>query len=144
LVYPHLLLAVHFYFLIEYLIRLYTAKNFLTYLISTESIIEIVACIPFLIVTLSVRDNRNFYCFFFRMADLCRLLSLYRLTNYIENDINRDLSNIVIGVLAFVICFTGYIQMVENYMQKCDLDLIKDCTTCNFDLCKDVYGNLFR
>jgi hypothetical protein len=43
------------------------------------------------------------------MLDLLRLFTLFRLLKYIENDINREFANIIIGVLALVICYSGYI-----------------------------------
>lgn len=86
--YPNFLIGAHLYFLIEYTIRLYTAKNFLGYLTSLESIIDLISVIPFLICTFAINDNTNFIIFFCRMLDIVRFLSLLRLVHYIDNDIN--------------------------------------------------------
>lgn len=67
---------------------------------SLESIIDIVGGIPFLICTLSL-DNDHFANFFCRMLDLIRILSLFRLVNYIENDINRELSIICVEGIVY-------------------------------------------
>ena len=49
--YPNMLLAIHLYFLIEYLVRLYTAKSFMGYFLSLDSIIELFCGIPFVLVS---------------------------------------------------------------------------------------------
>lgn len=108
-----MLLIAHIYFLIEYLLKLYIAKNFTNYLVSLENFLEIATIFPFLIISLSL-DPLNFWSFFVRMLDLLRVLTLIRALKYIENDINRELCRIIIGALALVIGFSGYIQLIEN------------------------------
>ena len=87
-VYPNFLIVAHLYFLIEYFIRLYTAKNFVNYLTSMESIIDLISVFPFLISTFATNDNTLFINFFCRMLDIIRILALLRLVHYIDNDIN--------------------------------------------------------
>lgn len=106
--YPVLLLFTHIFFLIEFLFKIYVAKSFSKFIISMESIIDILTIFPYLIATLSMQDPTDFWYLFWRMLDLLRVLSLYRLLKYIENDINRELWKIILGVLSLVICFTGY------------------------------------
>jgi voltage-gated potassium channel len=112
--YPILLLITHIYFLIEHILRLYTAQNFSKYLFSLENIVEVVTILPYITVSLSVDDPYNFWNFFVRMLDLLRVLVLFRLLKYTENEISRELSRIIIGALALVVGFTGYIQLIEN------------------------------
>ncbi|CDW84459.1 cation channel family protein [Stylonychia lemnae] len=111
---PIFLSFCHMYFLIEYLLRLYTAKNLSAYLVSFENFLEILTIVPFMIVSQSQPDPLNFWSLFVRMLDLLRISTLFRALKYIENDINRELSRIIIGALTLVIGFSGYIQLIEN------------------------------
>jgi len=111
--YPTTLMGIHVFFLIEYLLRLYTAQNFSTYFLSLQSFVEIATIFPYIIVSLAVEDPMSFWNYFVRMLDLLRILTLFRALKYIENDINRELCKIIIGALALVIGFTGYIQLLE-------------------------------
>ena len=107
--YPILLLIVHIYFLIEYLLRLYTSKNFAKFILSLENLVELATILPYIIVSLSVDNPRNFWNYFVRMLDLLRILVLFRLLKYFANEISRELSRIIIGAAALVVGFTGYI-----------------------------------
>lgn len=111
--YPTLLLMTHIYFLIEHVLRLYTAKNFLKFFLSQENFMELITNIPYIIVSLAVSSG-NFWAYFVRSLDLLRILVLFRLLRHTENEISRELSRIIIGALALVVGFSGYIQLVEN------------------------------
>ena len=52
--YPNLLFAIHIYFAIEYLLKLYTAKNIQNFLLSIDNFIELATLLPFFTVTLSI------------------------------------------------------------------------------------------
>ena len=49
--YPIFLMIAHIYFLIEYLLRLLTAKNVTNYLISMENFFELLTIFPYIIVS---------------------------------------------------------------------------------------------
>lgn len=112
--YPILLIIIHIYFLIEYLLKLYTAKNMQSYLLSLENFIDIVTIFPYLVITLSSDDPTFFWNFFVRMLDLLRILTLFRVLKHIEDDFSRELGKIIIGALALVIGLSGYLQLIEN------------------------------
>jgi hypothetical protein len=96
--YPTLIFCIHGYFLIEYLLRLYSAKQFSIFFLSGINICEIASIFPYFILAISITDQYHYALYFARMLDLLRMVSLFRLSKHIENDINRELSIIVIGV----------------------------------------------
>jgi hypothetical protein len=95
--YPSLLFVANVYFLIEYLLRLYTAKNLTKYLSSLENLVEVITILPYIIVSLSVKNPFEFWNFFVRMLDILRILVFFRLLKYTENEISRELSRIIVG-----------------------------------------------
>ena len=112
--YPIFLMFGHIYFLIEYLLKLYIAKNFTSYIVTFENFMEFITIFPFIIVSQSISDPFNFWNLCVRMMDLLRISSLFRALKYIGNDINRELASIIIGALTLIIGFSGYIQIIEN------------------------------
>jgi|LauGreDrversion4_2_1035121.scaffolds.fasta_scaffold49952_5 hypothetical protein len=95
--YPILLLLAHIFFLLEYLLRIYVAEDFRKYMMSFESIISIVTSLPYFAVTFTSVDPYSDWRFFVRMLDLLRIYVLFRLCYYIENDLPRELTKIIIG-----------------------------------------------
>lgn len=49
-------LFIHFYFLIEYTLRIYGSKDMQKYIKSGESIVEIISIFPFMLVRLSMTE----------------------------------------------------------------------------------------
>ena len=47
-------MIVHIYFLIEYLLKLYTAKNIESYLSSLENFLDILTIFPYMMISLSI------------------------------------------------------------------------------------------
>ena len=72
--YPNFLLGTHIYFLLEYLMKIYTAKSALSYLVKLDSLIDLTTTVPYIVSTLILSDNRHFIMFFCRMLDLFRIL----------------------------------------------------------------------
>lgn len=91
------MLLAHIFFLLEYLIRIYVAEDFRKYILSFESIICMATTIPYFAVTFTALDRRNQWRFFIRLLDLLRIYVLFRLCYYIENDLPRELTKIIIG-----------------------------------------------
>lgn len=106
--YPILLLISHFYFLIEYLLKLYIQKSILKHIFSLSNIFEMASIFPFIIIFFTVEEFYSFWVFFSRMLDLLRISILFRLLKYTESDLSRELSKILIGgkhALFFIILF---------------------------------------
>jgi len=95
--YPVLLLLAHIFFMLEYLMRIYVAEDFRKYILSFESIICMATTIPYFGVTFTSLGRRSQWRFFIRLLDLLRINVLFRLCYYIENDLPRELSKIIIG-----------------------------------------------
>jgi len=112
--YPVFNIVIHVYFLIEYLLRLYTAKNFSKYFLSVDSFVDLLTTFPYVVLNLAVTDIANFWLLLTKMLDLLRLMTINRVIKYIENDINKELSNIILTVLALVVVMAGFVQFVEN------------------------------
>lgn len=95
-----------------------------------ENIVNMISIFPFLIITYTINDPESRWRFFVRMLDLLRILVLLRITQYIENELSRELVKILIGgkllpifynpynlAMALIVCFTGYIHWLEH--MKC-------------------------
>lgn len=118
--YPTLLFVIHIYQLIEYLLRLYTAKYYLQTSFIVQNIYEIITIFPYLITVLFIKDPTHYAIFFSRMLDLIRIMSIRRLVRHVDDDINRELGFIIVGVSSLIIFFSGYIQLIENYYTYLD------------------------
>lgn len=95
--YAILLLLSHIFFLLEYLMRIYAAEDVRKYIITMESIVNMISVFPFLIVTYTIDDPESYWRFFVRMLDLLRIMVLLRITQYIEDELHRELIEIIIG-----------------------------------------------
>jgi hypothetical protein len=100
--------------LLEYIIRIYVAEDLRKYILTMESIVNIITIFPYFIITFTDDDPESKWRFFVRMIDLLRMQVLLRVTQYIENDLTRELINIIVGASALVLCFTGYIHWLEH------------------------------
>lgn len=95
--YAIFLLLSHIFFLLEYLMRIYAAEDVRKYIITMESIVNMLTVFPFLIVTYTIDDSESNWRFFVRMLDLLRIMVLLRITQYIEDELHRELIEIIIG-----------------------------------------------
>ena len=93
--YPILLLISHIFFLLEYIVRIYVAEDVRKYLFTMESIVNIVTILPFFVIIYTVNDRESRWRFFVRTLDLIRLHLLIRITQYIENEVTRELIKIM-------------------------------------------------
>ncbi len=100
--YPILLLLSHIFFLLEFLMRIYAAEDFRKAIFTMENIVNMISIFPFLIITYTINDPESRWRFFVRMLDLLRILVLLRITQYIENELSRELVKILIGGKSFI------------------------------------------
>ena len=78
--YAVFLLLSHIFFLLEYLMRIYAAEDFKKYILTMESIVNMVTIFPFMIITYTMNDPEDKWRFFVRMVDLLRIIILLRIT----------------------------------------------------------------
>lgn len=95
--YPIFLLLSHVFFMLEYIMRIYVAEDLRKYLFTMESIINIITIFPYFVLTFTIDDRYSIWIFFVRMIDLLRMQVLLRVTQYIENDLTRELVKIIVG-----------------------------------------------
>jgi hypothetical protein len=111
--YYSLLLAAHFYFLLEFILRLLVQKYMSTFLMSPQSFIEIFTTVPFLITL--VAFGKSSYIFqFFVMVDNLRLFLFERFTKNIESEVSREVVSIVIKIFFINWIMAAFLQFVEN------------------------------
>ena len=91
------MLLSHIFFLLEYLMRVYAAEDVRKYIVTMESLVNMVTVFPFIVVTYTIDDPKSSWRFFVRMLDLMRIMILLRITQYIENELSRELIKIMIG-----------------------------------------------
>jgi hypothetical protein len=77
--------------------RVYAAEDIRKYIFTMESLVNMVTIFPFLIITYTINNPKSDWRFFVRMLDLLRILVLLRVTQYIENELTRELIKIIIG-----------------------------------------------
>lgn len=77
--------------------RIYAAEDVKKYTLTMESIVNMISVFPFMIVTYTIDDTTSNWRFFVRMLDLLRIMVLLRITQYIENELSRELIKIIVG-----------------------------------------------
>ena len=77
--------------------RIYVAEDMQKYILTTESIVNIVTIFPYFIISFTIEEPMSKWRFFVRMLDLLRMQILLRVTQYIENDLTRELIKIIVG-----------------------------------------------
>jgi hypothetical protein len=78
--YAIFLLLSHIFFLLEYLMRIYAAEDVRKYIMTMESLVNLVTIFPFMVVTYTIDDPLSNWRFFVRMLDLLRIMVLLRIT----------------------------------------------------------------
>lgn len=110
---------IHLYFMFEYGLTVITSNDYKKYLTSMDSIVDITSTVPFLIVKVSLgnpltHEFDNTAYIFVEYLDLLRITKIDGIFQHQDNDINRQLSSIVITVLSLVLITSGFVQLVEN------------------------------
>jgi hypothetical protein len=78
--YAIFLLLSHIFFLLEYLMRVYASEDVRKYIVTMESLVNMVTVFPFIVVTYTIDDPKSSWRFFVRMLDLMRIMILLRIT----------------------------------------------------------------
>jgi hypothetical protein len=60
--------------------RIYAAEDVRKYIMTMESLVNMVTIFPFMIVTYTIDDPKDNWRFFVRMLDLLRIMVLLRIT----------------------------------------------------------------
>lgn len=107
-----LLVVVHVYFLLEYILRLMSQKYVLKYLRSLESILELVTTVPFLISYVVLGDKSNVTQFFV-MFTQTRLFNYGRVTGGFQETM-RQLIHIAIDAMLVMVMMALTLQFIEN------------------------------
>jgi len=84
--------------------RVYAAEDFRKFIFTMENIVNMISIFPFLIITYTISDPESRWRFFVRMLDLLRILVLLRITQYIENELSRELVKIMVGGKPYYRC----------------------------------------
>ena len=77
--------------------RIYVAEDIKKYMLTMESIVNIMTIFPFLVISYTIKEPQDNWRFFVRMLDLLRMHLLLRIALYIENDLTRALIKIMIA-----------------------------------------------
>ena len=105
--------VIHFYLLLEFILRVLMEKYQLKFLTTLESIIEIFTTIPFLIFYFSF-ERSSYIVQLFIMFDQARLLLFKRYTKRIDGVLRQELLNIALSLVALCWIMALFIQFVEN------------------------------
>jgi hypothetical protein len=75
--------------------------------------IEILTTVPFIILYLSVGTSDRIFQFFI-MMDQSRLFLFKRFSKNIENELQREFTDILIMICVNCLVFTCFLQHIEN------------------------------
>ena len=108
---------IHVYFLLEFSVRTYGAKDFTKYLLSMESIVDILSIFSFFILRVMTGDywyigEKNIMNELANLICVLRMQRYKRLANYMESDVNKQLLEISLSVVALVLLSAASIQFV--------------------------------
>ncbi len=101
-----------FVFVVEYLLRLWSAERPLQYLICPYSVVDLLAILPFFIVSTDVRYIRLLR--WFRILRLARFVHGKTAFGYISSEDGTILARILFTLFAIIFIFSGLIYQVEH------------------------------
>ncbi|UBF25929.1 ion transporter [Kovacikia minuta CCNUW1] len=99
-------------FAIEYLLRFWSAENKLRYFFSLNSIIDLLAVLPFLVGIFDISFIRVFR--WFRILRLIRLLEGNTLFGYVSSEDSAILTRILLTLFIIIFVYSGLIYQVEH------------------------------
>ena len=111
--YYTILFILHWYMLLEFILRSITQKYLMKFLFTMDSVIEILTTVPFIILYLAVGTKDKSFQFFI-MMDQWRLYLFKRFSKNIENENSREFLDILIKISVNIVVFTCFLQHVEN------------------------------
>ncbi len=98
--------AIQILFVAEYLLRLWLAENRWQYVTNVYAIVDLVAIIPFFLVSFDTR--------FVRLLRWFRILRLIRVVTKIKNEDTLILTRIFFTILSIIFIFSGLIYQIEH------------------------------
>jgi len=109
---------IHLYLLLDFLLRLYSSKYPKDFLTSTNGIVDILSNIPFLIVRVALSNpfHAHSYNLTMRFANLLSILRILKLESYqrfVENEVNKQLVNILLTILTLILFAAGLEQLLQ-------------------------------
>ncbi|MDP5338566.1 MAG: ion transporter [Nodularia sp. (in: cyanobacteria)] len=96
----------------EYALRLWSAENKITYIFSFQSIIDLIAIVPFFLGVVDVRFIRLFRCF--RILRLIRFIDKKFLFASINTEDGVIFARILFTLFAIIFVYSGLIYQVEH------------------------------
>lgn len=99
-------------FLLEYLLRLWSAEKPLRYFFSLYSLIDLLAVVPFLLTSVDIRFIRLFR--WFRILKLIRFIEGRTIFGYVSSEDSVALARILFTLFAIVFVYSGLIYQVEH------------------------------
>ena len=108
----------HWYFLVEYLLRLYVSKDIVSTLLSMSSILDFMTTIPYISVNIyygiTYTDFNNAPILVVSMLDIWRLFTLNKFIKYVEDEDTQKLISNIHTILSLVLCSTGLLDTVDT------------------------------
>jgi hypothetical protein len=120
--------TVHVVLLLDYMLRLYVDKDFLHYLMSMDSIVNLLTTVPYLLAFAAKPDELNVPVLIVHHLDILRLKFCEKILLYIESELPRELGKIVLDVSLFIIGVTMLMHTIFNV----DKEFVY-CSTISFD-----------
>ena len=135
------------WFFIVHSIKIIIAHRSLLYLISMESLINIIIEIPPLFWPLCDDYNNDSYYRFINMTRALRLLRLFRLMDLLQSsqkDVNKQILDIIVTLLVIIFVWAGIIQMCEKVDVDSSLEITFDSySRHNLLLRKDYHHYIY-
>lgn len=135
----------HTMFFMEYLLRLYSAKEAKRYFFSLESFVDIISNVPFFVIRFAngnpmIDEPDSILALTANVWSLFRILRLRRLNIYIEAEVSKQLSNIIIVISTLTLVAAGTLYIVEMSLEYYGLTNQQSIDqTQNFDFWRYIF-----
>lgn len=137
---------VHILFLIEYMLRLYSAKEPRKYFFSLEeSFVDLISNVPFFIIRFAsgnpfVDQPDSLTAHTANVFSLFRILRLQKLNRYIEAEVSKQLSNIIIVITTLILFAAGAFNLVQQALENAGIvPSVQYSETKDFNFWRYVY-----
>jgi len=111
-------------FVVEYLLRLWCAENRLHFLLSLNSIVDLLAILPFLVGVFDSKFIRVFR--WFRILRLIRLIEGRTIFGYITSEDSAIFARILLTLFVIIFVYSGLIYQVEHPINPKDFSTFLD------------------
>ncbi|CAD8157114.1 unnamed protein product [Paramecium pentaurelia] len=111
----------HLLLLSEWIFKLYATKNFQSFIMSSESIIAILSLFPYFIIKIStlklfIEDDDKINMFA-NLVCLFRGLEFDRMKKYLDSEVNKQLTSIMITTATLVLCAAGALHFNSLFLE---------------------------